>query len=187
MRMNDRQYLVMPFCGSRKDGCLARGPGSSGQPEGNTSPEAGDAAEGYLTASSNPSIGAGSQGLPFPLAGAELARPNQVWAAISPASPRLAGTSIWRPLSSGPAGTCFPGDCPTPWTPVSAVNPWKRRSTRAGRTSSTPSREPVHQRGVHRAPGSTRSQGQHRRAGELQRQPVDRRTGGGRQSMRRSI
>src|SRR3546814_922484 len=62
-------------------------------------------------------------------------------AQTSPTSPWPRASCTWWRSWTGGAARCWPGDCPTPWTPGSASRRWTRRpSATADRSSSTPTR-----------------------------------------------
>ena len=126
MALMDRQYLKTPFYGSRKMKAWLLG-------------------EGYLVSrkrvrrlmrlmgleaiyrrpnTSKPAPG--HRIYPYLLKGVEVNRVDQVWAADITYIPMAQASCTWWPSWTGIAGTYWPGNSPTPWTPDSVWRRWRK-------------------------------------------------------------
>ena len=112
---------------------------------------------------------------PYLLRNVRITRPNQVWAADITYLSMSRGFLYLVAVMDWPAGTCWPGCCPTPWRPAFALRRWKRLWPRDSRRCSTLTRvcpcegrgEQVHQPGVRPDPHRARGEDQHGREGAI--------------------
>ena len=140
MALMDRQYLKTPFYGSRKMKAwlLQQGYLVSRKRVRRLMRLMGLEAIYRRPNTSKPAPG--HRIFPYLLKGVEVNRVDQVWAADITYIPMAKGFLYLVAIMDWPAGTCWPGSSPTPWTPASAWRRWRKPWVRDDRRYSTPTK-----------------------------------------------
>ena len=151
------------------DESLSGEAGQAGQQKAGAAAHETDGAAGHLPAASHQPAGAGATGLSLPAAGVPASPgPTRCGRRTSPTCPWPEDSCTWWRSWTGTAGTCWPGDCPTPWRSgfcaealTEALGLWQARGVQHGPG------KPVHQPGVHADTAGSLGEDQHGRPGQI--------------------